>query len=153
MNCHEFMDKVTESSGDNPSPGLRLKIGFHLLICPRCAAGAARFETARKLLKTGAFPPAPALEALIMERIDAIADEDAEITGEISFRSWVITGVIVLLSLSSAFIGMNATQIAPQEWTCLLLPLGLTVGIFVTGYGALFIGTHLKELAERFKLH
>jgi hypothetical protein len=61
--------------------------------------------------------------------------------------------VIVLLSLSSAFIGMNANQIAPQEWTYFLLPLGLTVGIFVTGYGTLFIGTHLKELAERFKLH
>jgi hypothetical protein len=61
--------------------------------------------------------------------------------------------VIIILSLSSAFIGMNARQIAPGDWTAFLLPLGLTVGIFVSGYGALFIGTHLKELSDWFRLH
>jgi hypothetical protein len=153
MNCREFMDQVAESSGEHPPLGLRLKIGFHLLCCPRCAAEASRFEAARELLKAGAFPPAPDLESLIMARIEAsLPEEGAEITGEIPFRSWVITGVIVILSLSSAFIGMNANQIAPGDWTAFLLPLGLTVGLFVTGYGALFIGTHLKEFSEWFRL-
>jgi hypothetical protein len=153
MNCREIMDQVVESSGEHPPLGLRLKIGLHLLRCPRCAARAARFEAARKLLKAGAFPPAPDLGSLIMERIEASRPEEgAEIAGEISFRSWVITGLIVILSLSSAFIGMNANQIAPRDWTIFLLPLGLTVGLFVTGYGALFIGTHLKELSEWFRL-
>ncbi|MDR3162121.1 MAG: peptidoglycan-binding protein, partial [Spirochaetaceae bacterium] len=131
MNGHELMDKVVESSGESLPLGLRLRIGVHLLFCPRCAAEAARFEAARKLLRTAAFPPAPALESLIMERIEAASAEDSEIAGEISFRSWVVTGVIIILSLSSAFIGMNARQIAPGDWTAFLLPLGLTVGIFV----------------------
>jgi hypothetical protein len=152
MNCDELMDKVVESAGENPSLGLRLRIGVHLLFCPRCAAEEARFQTARELLKTSAFPPAPGLESRIMERIEAAPEGSAEIAGEISFRSWVITGLIILLSLSSAFIGMNARQIAPRDWTSFLLPLGLTVGLFVTGYGALFIGTHLKELSEWFRI-
>jgi hypothetical protein len=33
-----------------------------------------------------------------------------------------------------------------------LLPVGITVGIVLTSYGALFIGGHLKELSERFRL-
>ena len=153
MNCRELMDQAAGSSGEHLPLALRLKIGFHLLRCSRCAAEAARFEAARELLKAGAFPPAPDLESLIMERIEAsFPHEGAEIAGEISFRGWVITGVIVILSLSSAFIGMNANQIAPRDWTSFLLPLGLTVGLFVTGYGALFIGTHLKELSEWVRL-
>jgi hypothetical protein len=33
-----------------------------------------------------------------------------------------------------------------------LLPVGITIGIVLTSYGALFIGSHLKELSERFGL-
>ena len=34
-----------------------------------------------------------------------------------------------------------------------LLPVGITIGVVLTTYGALFIGSHLKELSERFGLY
>jgi hypothetical protein len=33
-----------------------------------------------------------------------------------------------------------------------LLPVGITFGIVLTSYGALFIGSHLEEFSERFGL-
>jgi hypothetical protein len=33
-----------------------------------------------------------------------------------------------------------------------MIPIGITIGIMLTGYGALFIGSHLKEFSERFGL-
>ena len=69
-----------------------------------------------------------------------------------SFRVWVIIGVFVLFSLSSSFFGMNFVEIANAEGLSFLLPVGLTIGIVVTCYGAFFIGSHLEELSSRFKL-
>jgi hypothetical protein len=65
----------------------------------------------------------------------------------------VITGLIVLISLASAFLGLDFDKVARAGGSSVLLPLGLTIGVVVTGYGALFIGSHLKELSEHFRLH
>jgi hypothetical protein len=90
------------------------------------------------------FPAPPAeLEDRIMRSINAEeqAGDYPEVAG-FSFRSWVVTGLIVLLSLSSSFFW----EVAPP------LHIGITVGAIVTAYGAIFIGSHLKELTERFNL-
>jgi hypothetical protein len=164
MTCHSVMDKIYESAGDKPLPWLtRLEIWGHLLLCPRCSEAAARLEAARELARTGFLPPSPDLEDPIMAMIYAEADMPAEEAdfplaafgepGGVSTRGWVITGLIVLLSLASSFFGIDFGKIAASEGSSFLLPLGLTIGLMVTGYGAFFIGSHLKELSERFRLH
>jgi hypothetical protein len=47
---------------------------------------------------------------------------------------------------------MNFVAIANSEGSSFLLPVGITIGIVLTCYGALFIGSHLKELSSRFRL-
>jgi hypothetical protein len=115
------------------------------------------------------FPAAPDIEDRVMAAIyaeEAAQNEYAarneyavpltlvdQITGEVvSLRSWVITGIIVLVSLTSAFFGIDFIKVAAANGSAFLLPVGLTVGGITTFYGALFIASHLEELSERFGL-
>jgi hypothetical protein len=153
------MDRVFE--GDRSfSPLARFRVWRHLLHCPRCAAAAAALETAQTIMQTDFFPPAPAVEEAVMEVIRREAldpgDVPVEIAGPpeaVSFRSWVIAGLIILVSLGSAFFGLDFAEVAEEGGSSFLIPVGLTVGMVVSVYGALLIGTHLKELSSRFGLH
>jgi hypothetical protein len=144
MNCDKAMDTVYEEWG-TASPRFLARLGAHLhiLCCARCAAEAALLKSARSLMRES-FPPPPAeLEERIMRSINAEEQggEYPEVPG-VSFRSWVVTGFIVLLSLSSSFFREGAPP----------LHIGITVGAILTAYGAIFIGSHLKELTARFNL-
>ncbi|MFP3090516.1 peptidoglycan-binding protein [Treponema sp. TIM-1] len=152
MSCHEIMEKMLEFDGDKIPLLLRFKIALHLLGCGRCSGEMIRYEAARNLLKRDFFPPSPGLAGIIMEKIYR-EEPLTDTAGAISFRSWVIIGIIVVFSLSSSFVGINFGKIAAREGSSFLLPLGLTIGTIVSAYGALFIGSHLEELSERFRLH
>ncbi|MDR0596931.1 MAG: peptidoglycan-binding protein [Treponema sp.] len=144
MNCGKAMDIVYGEWGTASPPFLsRYGARLHILRCPRCAAEAARLKTARSIMRES-FPPPPAdLEERIMRSVNAEeqSGEYPEVAG-FSFRSWVVTGLIVLFSLSSSFFWEGASP----------LHIGITVGAIVTAYGAIFIGSHLKELTERFNI-
>jgi hypothetical protein len=47
---------------------------------------------------------------------------------------------------------MDFEKVAHRQGSSFLIPVGITIGVVVTGYGALFIASHLKELSERFGL-
>jgi hypothetical protein len=152
------MDKIFDSIGGEPlSPLSQIKIWIHLFICPRCARELKNLEEAQEILRTGFFLPPPDLEEPIMSRIyeecPETEEKHYEIPAGVSFRGWVITGLVVLFSLVTSFFGMDFERVAASQGSSFLLPVGLTIGIVLTGYGALFIGSHLKELSERFRLH
>jgi hypothetical protein len=150
------MDRVYDSMGEEPlSPFVRGELALHLFFCPRCAGELRKLEEAETLMRTGFFPPAPAIEESLMDRIleEEGREEVFDAPTGVSFRGWVITGFVVLISLSSSFFGMNFTVVADAQGPSFLLPLGITIGAVLTGYGALFIGSHLKELSARFRLH
>jgi hypothetical protein len=153
------MDRVFEEDRFF-SPLIRLRVWWHLLHCPRCAASAAALEAAQTLMQTSFFPPAPAVENAVMEVIrrealdpDDVPMEIADPPEAVSFRSWIIAGFIILISLSSTFFGLDFANVTEEEGSSFLISVGLTVGMAVSIYGALFIGTHLKELSGRFGLH
>ncbi|MDR1618676.1 MAG: peptidoglycan-binding protein [Treponema sp.] len=172
MTCHEIMDKVYEYDGEPMPLLLHVRIALHLFVCPGCARELERFETVRDILKTGFFPPTPDFEETVMEKLRneapfeiSAGEEAAYFSGTeagppaglpdtgVSFRRWVITGFIALFSLSTSFFGLNFSRLAASEGISFLLPVGITVGVVLTCYGALFIGSHVKELSERFGLH
>ncbi|MDR3122773.1 MAG: peptidoglycan-binding protein [Treponema sp.] len=144
MNCDKAMNAVYEEWGaESLSLFTQLGLRLHFLRCPRCAAEAAQLQSARSLMAESFPLPPMELEERIMRSVNAEeqGEESPEVAG-VSFRSWVVTGFIVLLSLSSSFFREGAPP----------LQIGITVGAVVTAYGAIFIGSHLKELTERFNL-
>ena len=162
MSCTKILDKVYEYAGSEPMPLLQqIQVGLHLLVCPDCAQEVERFEVTRDVLRGDFLPDSPGFEDSIMAMVAAeelnAADEadmfaETAVPGGFSTRGWVITGLIVFISLATAFFGLNFNQVALDAGMSFLLPVGITIGIVLTSYGALFIGSHLKELSERFGL-
>jgi hypothetical protein len=152
------MDKVYEYSGEEVPPLLtRIWIGLHILVCPDCAREIERFEECRDILRGGFFPSAPELEDSIMSIIAAEEGEiaeagETEFPGGFSTRGWVIAGLVMLISLATAFFGLDFNRVAIAAGTSFMIAVGITFGIVLTCYGALFIGSHLKEFTERFGL-
>jgi hypothetical protein len=156
MSCEKILDKVYEYSGDPDAMPLltRIRIGLHLLVCPDCAQEVERFEVCRDILHSEFLPPAPDLEDAVMAMISAEENEaeEAELPGGFSTRGWIIAGLVMLVSLATAFFGLDFNRVALAAGMSFMIPVGITIGIALTCYGALFIGSHLKELTERFGL-
>jgi len=153
--CDTVLDAIYEADRDRPLSLIsQVRMKLHLLFCPACSEALANFRYVEEIMKDDFFPQSPDFEESFMELLykETATDEEIEASAGFSFRSWVIIGFFVLLSLSSSFFGMNFVQIADSEGLSFLLPVGITIGLVVTCYGALFIGSHLKELSARFGL-
>jgi len=135
----------------------QIEVSLHTFFCPSCAKEIELYEKTREILSRDFFPAAPGIEDSIMAKIaaeDVISDtqETYATPGGISTRGWVIAGIILMVSLVTAFFGLDFQNIARESGSSFLLPVGITIGIILTVYGALFIGSHLKELTKRFGL-
>jgi hypothetical protein len=155
MSCAEILDKVYEQ--DKMGLLTRISVGLHLLFCPDCAEVVERFEICKEILRTEFLPPAPDIEDSVMAAIsagDAVQTEGCEMEahGGFSTKGWIIAGLVMLVSLATAFFGMDFNKVALAAGVSFMIPVGITIGIVLTCYGALFIGSHLKELTERFGL-
>jgi len=149
------MDTIYEYDGESMPLLLHLQVALHVLLCPDCAGKVSKFEECRKMLSSDFLPPSPNLEESIMSLIAAEESETQEIFATepqagLSTRTWVIAGIIILVSLVSAFFCFDFNILAISHGMAFLLPIGITIGIILTSYGALFIGSHLKELSKRF---
>ena len=159
MNCAKVLDMVYEYSGEDSDNGMpllvQIQVSLHLLFCPDCAQQVERFEVCRDMLRLDCMPPSPGLEEKVMAMIAVEQDEEAqeaEVPGGFSTRGWVIAGLAMLVSLATAFFGLEFNKIALAAGMSFMIPVGITIGLALTSYGALFIGSHLKELMERFGL-
>ena len=156
MKCNDILDMAYEA--DAPlSLGKRLMLAFHIIFCGHCAAHLRNYEKARSLLMHDFFPRSPDFSDSIMngiyqESFDEVSDEQLLGAGGFSIKGWVIAGIVLLLSLATVFFSQDYANITLDDRASYLLAMGIITGIVITGYGALFIGSHLKELSERFKL-
>ena len=158
MNCSKIMDMVYD---EEPMPLVnQIQVSLHAFFCPACAQEIEQYQAARSVLKIDFFPAVSEyLEESIMTKIE-IKEKQAQesynfqnaIPGGLSTRGWVITGLIIMISLVTAFFGLDFRSLADESGMSFMLPMGITIGIVLTTYGALFIGSHLKELSERFGL-
>ena len=161
MNCDELLDRVYEYCWETLPPLLYLRVKLHCLFCPQCAQEVERFELAQDILREDFIPQGAEFAGIVMAKLcaeDKAADsgETEGLWGEaagVSLRGWVLAGLILFFSLASAFLGMDFIKIAASDGSSYMLPLGITIGAAVTCYGAIFIGSHLKELSHRFCLH
>ncbi|MDR2467380.1 MAG: peptidoglycan-binding protein [Spirochaetaceae bacterium] len=159
MNCDTVVRHLYEDDIDyNKEPKLsllsRLCFTVHYLLCPACAVQKHKLETAKRLLRQSCIPPSPArLSETIMMAIDMkYYGKTALLPEAIPLRIWIVSGIFIVLSLSSAYFGLDFNTIADKNGLSYLLPVGITIGGVITAYGAMFIGTHLDTLCEKFGL-
>jgi hypothetical protein len=155
MSCAKILDLVYEQ--EDMSLFNRIRVGLHLLICPDCAQEVERFEVCRDILHNDFLFPVPDLEDSVMSMISDGEEEsaeamEAEIIGGFSIKGWIIAGIVMLVSLATVFIGLEFNKVALIAGMSFTIPIGITIGLALTSYGALFIGSHLKDLSERFRL-
>jgi len=149
MSCAKILDIVYEQQEDM-SLFNRIRVGMHLLVCPDCAQEVERFEVCRDMLQDDFMFLAPAEEAITTaEPAEAM---NAEVPGGFSIRGWIIAGIVMLVSLATVFFGLEFNKVALIAGMAFTIPIGITIGIALTSYGALFIGSHLKDLSEKFGL-
>jgi len=159
MDCRTVITTCYEAEDDGTSPLLtKIRIGLHLLFCPSCSVELKRLrhnlQLIEKIMKTDFFPFSPNFGNIVMERLhDDDIKGSAEVPVGFSIRLWIVIGFFVLLSLSTSFFGMDFVRIANAEGLSFLLPVGITIGVVLTCYGALFIGSHLEEFSNRFRIH
>ena len=161
MNCEKILNKVYDGSEHNFHNSIRLltriRIGLHLIVCSDCIRKIERYEICKDILKNDFLPPSQSMEDTVMSLIlseeeKIIVEEEAAVTGGIPIRGWVIACLVMLVSLASIFLGFDFNKLVLNAGTSFMIPIGITVGIALTCYGALFIGSHLKELSRRFGL-
>jgi len=163
MNCKRVLDMVYDSDDELPLLN-QIQIWLHAFFCQECADKIEQYQNAKMIMKEEFFPSLPAsgntwsdIEDSIMVKINsehAEEDETAEHVfsphGGFSTRGWIITGLVILVSMVTAFLGLDFQKLANEYGMSFMLPMGITIGIVLTTYGALFIGSHLKEFSERF---
>ena len=154
MNCAKILDMVYEH--EDMSLLARIQVGLHLMFCSDCAREVGRFELCNDILKNDFLPPSPGLENTVMAILNAENDtmevQEVPSPGGFSTKGWIIAGLVMLISLATAFFGLEFNKIAIAAGMSFMIPVGITIGLLLTGYGALFIGSHMKELTERFGL-
>jgi hypothetical protein len=155
------IDSLYESWGAEIPLVSRIKNTAHLFFCPECAEEARKLKAAKSVLRDFS-PDAPDFAEAVMERIEKI-EKIEKIRGvhlhyppahrtEVSFRGWIIAGLLMFFSFITVFFNIDFENIARKEGVSFLIPVGLTIGLALTGYGAVFIASHLEELSERFGL-
>ena len=155
MNCSKIMEMVYD---DNDISLLsQLQTGFHAFFCPSCAREIELYHEARSAMKEDFFSSPSSnswaeIENSIMVKVETEEEAPCSVPGILSTRGWIISGLIILISLVTVFFAFDFKHLASESGMSFLLPIGITIGIILTTYGAFFIGSHLKELSERFGL-
>ncbi|MDR1363215.1 MAG: hypothetical protein LBJ35_04115 [Spirochaetaceae bacterium] len=148
MNCDKILDDLYYNEAGF-SFVKRVLIYFHSLHCPRCAAHRRALRVASDCMKDDFFPSAGNIAENIMSLIQAGDFTDDEVKREsMPFRAWIITGFAILVSLSSAYLGIDYLMPTSTHTVYFMLPLGITIGAVITAFAAIFIGCHITELSK-----
>ena len=169
MKCSKVLDYVYQFSGGGSGIGdsmpllNQIQVWFHVFFCHDCAEKIEQLERTNDIMKEDFFPALSKtsgfdswreMEDSIMVKI--AVEEEPEVSyanaGSLSMRGWVIAGVLIFVSFITAFFGFDFQNVARESGGSFLIPVGITIGIVLTIYGALFIGSNLEELSERFGL-
>ncbi|MDR1257320.1 MAG: peptidoglycan-binding protein [Spirochaetaceae bacterium] len=155
MNCDKVLDVLYyQDNGEYPegrfSFMVRFLIALHIRGCPKCAAHQKALQSASACLKEDFFPPATGIASEIMVRVrdGGVFGNVPSVNAALPLRAWLVAGLAILVSLSSASIGIDYLTPINTRTVSFMLPFGITVGSVITAFGAIFIGSHITELSK-----
>jgi hypothetical protein len=139
--CDEMMDAFFSLDKDEHYP---LKLTLHLLACETCRTQVRLCTLAEKVSAAPLLRPADddAVQALMAKIIEAFPDHKE--IGPISFRRWIVSGVVMILAM------MLFAVVSPQSsGDYLQLAFYLVFGGVVTAYCALFIASNMDFFVKK----
>jgi len=139
MRCETFLDRYDELE-PGERPGFRM--ARHLAACESCAAQVGLVEDALGALceiKDAGDPP---LEARVMASVRLVPTPQRDF----SVRDWIIAGSVIAASMILIPVGEYFARFDEAFGASYALPLSLVLGLALTAYAALFVGTHMAQV-------
>lgn len=147
MRCETFLDRYDRlDAGERPGPALRA----HLSACPACRARIEREAAAITAYRTGkADPRLPILEERVMAAI-RLTPRPRRV---VLLRDWIVAGLVIALSMALIPLGEEFDLVKEAFGPRYAMPLSLVLGLVLTVYIAVFIGSHLDEFGAMLRRH
>jgi hypothetical protein len=157
MLCEYFRDRYDRlDAGEEPGVLLRA----HLALCPACREEAARSKAALAAYRNALYRRDAHREDFegpgtdkIEERVMAAVRILPRPRRVVSFRDWIVSGLVIAISMALIPFGNDFNSIKALFGTSFTLPLMLALSLVITLYGAVFIATHMDELAPFVRRH
>jgi hypothetical protein len=142
MHCDDFLDRLDAlDNGEAMNRALRV----HASRCESCSAAAVRAESAARTYKEAAadrYAGDERLDERIMSTIGLVLQPRLEI----SIFDWIAAGATIAFSMLLIPLGKDFSELKEALGARYALPLSLVLGLALTCYMALFIGTHIDEV-------
>jgi len=121
---------------------------IHKATCAECKAAAKSMDHAIAAYREPYTFPLGRIDPLLLdERIMNAVRLLPRPRHLVSTRDWVTAGVVIALSTVLVPLGDGFAFIKEFFGARYTLPLALVLGLSITAYGAMFIGTHIEELS------
>ncbi|MGO8695234.1 MAG: hypothetical protein ACLQMF_16350 [Rectinemataceae bacterium] len=121
----------------------------HLDSCDLCRAKVKAFQKAILTFSEDIASLPSAAEGEFDDRVMAIVRLLPEPQHEFfTVRDWIIAGFVILLSMALMPLGQDFERLLAVFGTSFALPLALVLGLGITIYGVLFVGTHIDEAMD-----
>jgi hypothetical protein len=142
MKCETFMNRFLEK---DETGVLTPRMRIHLYRCARCSAEVDAFASAMADMRT--FEPF-VLDGLESARIIDSVMRQPEYRRSISLFNWVAAGALMFVGMFLAPFSDQFASLRDHFGGDLEVPFSLVMGIMVTIYAAIFIGTHIDDFSR-----
>mgnify|MGYP006282294063 CR=1 FL=1 len=143
MKCEEMMDRYCQLDVDERLP---LRYRVHMLFCSRCRHEVQYME--EKLVRfEGDFPFSMQNDAsdTVMQLVRM---SPVQYRKEVSSFKWLASGFVIFASIMLLPFSKSLSWLNDYFGGQLLFPLHVVMGILISVYAVLYVGTHLEELKD-----
>ncbi|MDY6934446.1 MAG: hypothetical protein SVZ03_09525 [Spirochaetota bacterium] len=141
INCDKIITRFLEMEDYRVIP---LNIRVHMLFCNRCRVEVYMLKDALDEIRE--FNPFPLRKDLTDEIMQKILLTETPYKKEISTFNWVTAGLIIFLSIFLISYSEPMIWLKNQFGNNFEVPLSIVLGLIISIYSIVFIGTHLEKL-------
>lgn len=143
MRCEDFLSRY-----DHIEPGRRMgfRMRRHLVSCASCKRHVEAVDTVLGALRDAESATCERAGERLEDRVMAAIRLMPPPQRDFSVRDWIIAGSVIATSMLLIPLGEYFARFNEAFGARYTLPLSLVLGIVLTAYGALFVGTHMDEV-------
>jgi hypothetical protein len=140
MKCDDAIERFLQREDYH----IPLEIRLHILFCPLCRMEINRLRDFFISLRD--YAPYSIKEDLTDSVMRFIQEDDVDSVQHISSRTWLIAGFVLLASNFIIQYSDSLRWLKTHFGRDLEIPLHIIMGLMISVYAVIFIGTHLEEL-------